>query len=162
MCVSQACRVALVVCVVAIYVLTRNSAAIQVLSATQHARPCRYSDLLCHYQIKAALRGSKTPFNATALVVHSKRFDDAMRRHRALERDVQEHFLAIYFRAHAGRRYNGEVLTVNKDGSAEVQITDLGIERSAKASGMISIGSKHLWWPVVEAHSDRIAWEQAD
>lgn len=122
----------------------------------------RYTDLLCHYQIKAALKGTAPPFNATALAGVLKRVDNKTRRHRSLEQAVQAHFLALYFDQNPGKTYRGDVLAITKDGEALVQIVDLGVEATAHTSGPVWPGRTAMWLPDVNKTTGVLTWSQAD
>ena len=116
--------------------------------------------MLCHFQIKAALRNQPLPISTARLVQECQRYDDVNRKHAVLERSVKEHFLAIHFKRHPKKTYEGEVLDINKDDTALVQLCDLGLERHARFNGQIGIGKKYMWQPQIDDMRGIISWEQ--
>lgn len=122
---------------------------------------CRYTDLLCHYQIKAALREKEAPLTAACLERASKRFDDAVRRHRSIENESLNHFLAMYCERKPGHVYSAEVLGINKDGAAVLQITDIGLERTVLLSRPTFPGRKVSLRAVPDRMAGTVTWQEA-
>jgi exoribonuclease R len=125
-----------------------------------HVLSHRYSDLVCHYQIKSVLKGKAAPFGAVAMKGHNKRVEERAHTLRELESEVHEHFLAIYFAQHPDRTYKGEVLAFSNDGKAVVIITDLGLERTCHAPGALRIGGVYSWKPDIHSATGLISWHQ--
>lgn len=122
---------------------------------------CRYTDLLCHYQIKAVLRGKDAPYTADSLESVSKRFDDVVRRHRSIENDSINHFLAMYCERKRGHVYTAEVLGINKDGAAVLQITDIGLERTVLLKRPTFPGRKVALKAIPDRMAGTVTWQEA-
>jgi exoribonuclease R len=122
---------------------------------------CRYTDLLCHYQIKAALQNKEGPLTAACLERASKRFDDVVRRHRSIENDCINHFLAMYCERKPGHVYTGEVLGINKDGCAVLQITDIGLQRTVMLTKPTFPGRKVSLRAVPDKMAGTVTWLEA-
>jgi exoribonuclease R len=122
---------------------------------------CRYTDLLCHYQIKAALLNKEVPLTAACLERASKRFDDVVRRHRSIENECINHFLAMYCERQPERVYTGEVLGVNKDGNAVLQLIELGLERTLTLSKATFPGRKVSLRAVPDRIAGTVTWQEA-
>lgn len=114
---------------------------------------------MCHYQIKAALRGKDAPYTSACLERTSKRFDDIMRRHRNIESESINHFLAIYCARKPGHIYDAEVLGIQKDGAAVLQITELGIERTITLSRPTFPGRKVAVRAVPDLMGGTVTWQ---
>jgi hypothetical protein len=122
----------------------------------------RYSDLLCHFQIKAALEGRDPPFSKSALEAAAKRIDVKVRQYATIESSVRKHFLALYFSRHPEREYAGDILAATRSGGALVQLTDIGIEVEAQVSGMVKVGASCLWRVQVVEGSGSMRWSLAE
>ena len=121
----------------------------------------RYTDLLCHYQIKAALQGSPPPYTAAALTAALRRVDNKAKHHRGVEREVQQHFLALHVQANPGVKFSGDVLAITDKGEALVQLVDLGLEVTATVLGSTWAGQSGRWRPAVDATTGAVTWTAA-
>lgn len=70
----------------------------------------RYTDLLAHYQLKAALLGKTPPHSNATLLEECERSSDAARDYAKLESECKTHFMAYYFEAHRSAVFEGEYL----------------------------------------------------
>jgi exoribonuclease R len=122
----------------------------------------RYSDLLCHFQIKAALEGRVSPFSQPVLEAASKRIDLKMRLYSSIESSVRDHFLALYFRRHPTQEYAGDILAATSSGKALVLLTDLGIQVEADVPGMVKVGASCLWRVEVVETTGSMRWSPAE
>eukprot|EP00892_Ulva_mutabilis_P008006 jgi/Ulvmu1/5578/UM023_0115.1 len=121
----------------------------------------RYTDLLCHHQIKAVLRGRGAPLTVSSLEGAARRVDDITRKHRALEQQAQLHFLALHLSQRPPQVYSATVLGINKDGSAQLLLTELGLETSLPLRTPSFPGRSVAVKPRVDVVACSVAWVQA-
>lgn len=130
-----------------------------------HLRPggvvCRYTDLLCHHQIKAVLRGKEAPHTVSSLEGAARRVDDITRKHRALEQQAQHHFLALHLSQRSPQVYSATVLGINKDGSAQLLLTELGLEVAVHLKNPSFPGRTVAVQPQVDVVACSVSWSQA-
>jgi exoribonuclease R len=117
--------------------------------------------LLCHYQIKASLLGRELPFAASSLETAALRVEDMTKRHKAVEQDTVNHFLALYLDRYPQQSYRAEVLAVLKDGAILVAIPSIGIERTATLNGTVHPGQARTVKAVVERSRNTVTWVEA-
>lgn len=117
----------------------------------------RYTDLLAHWQLKAALRGGEPPLEEPELAGAVAAAGAATQVAQRLERDVQARWVARYFaergREEPGRGWDAVLLSWVKQeaGIARVLLEGLGLEVTAR-----------LAWPAERGSRWRVTCVEAD
>lgn len=101
------------------------------------------------------------PLNGLSLETHNTFVENQQRKHKLLETEVENHFLALYLAKQPEKTYSGEVLAIGRDGKPLVQITDLGIERSCESEVPVNIGARYGWKPQLDTLAGTVTWIMA-
>lgn len=117
--------------------------------------------MLCHHQIKAALHGRPAPYTVSALEGAALRVDDITRKHRSLEVQAQQHFLALYLARRPPQVYSATVLGINKDGSAQLLLKELGLEVPLPLRNPTYPGRNVTVQPRVDTVACSVTWREA-
>lgn len=133
----------------------------RISAEAQPCAACRYTDLLCHHQIKAALQGREAPYTVSALEGAARRVDDITRKHRSLEQQAQQHFLALHLARRPPQAYAATVLGVNKDGSSQLLLKELGLEIALQLRTPSFPGRSTAVQPRVDVIASTVTWAQA-
>ncbi|KAH7422551.1 hypothetical protein KP509_12G013800 [Ceratopteris richardii] len=135
------------------YLKPSQHAALGLPGYVQFTSPIRrYTDLLAHFQVKAALRGEKPPFSPDYLEGSLVSVNEACRTARKLQNNTERYWILEYLRRQPPHRaYQACVLRFVNNTTAMVIISELGLKnlmvlRSKRKPG------EQLYVEVVESH----------
>lgn len=107
------------------------------------------------------MHGREAPYTVSSLEGAARRVDDITRKHRSLEVQAQQHFLALYLARRPPQIYSATVLGINKDGSAQLLLTELGLEVALPLRTPTYPGRSVAVQPRVDTVACTVTWREA-
>lgn len=117
----------------------------------------RYGDMLAHYQVKAFLRGEKTPYSSDAMEIVMTGVGMRMKEARRLEKGVERYWMLEYLRRQSQDTVmSAVVLRWIRDGESliSILIAKIGFETVMRATRKMKLGEM-LDVVVIEADPQR-------